>query len=1144
MCSPRRPVCPLSPQVTQAESDECFASLDKDRGGKIEYKELNMLLQTAGSLANQRKRELTAKRISQGDRSRTAKVTAKNVNTNYKAARLSVLPPTVKIELRQDVSMQEQIVEILKQNSIQLIDLFREWDDDANGGLDKKELRQGIAAIGYEVPKKEVDELFESFNTNEDGAGFKDDFIEFEEFKRVLSERGSKLATRAKLTKQKSELKASSATMSEEDRAAVKMQAIQRGQLARKGNLKGNLKKPSAHAKSEGESEGGAAIGAVEATDVQGAAEEGFDPGMRHNWVDFDLTDVTQDRRLDAVEFNSWVRFREEGEHADADLEQRFLSMEIDQNGRIDPHEYVQWSLRDALLRSAGRVVDVFKSWDADRSGNVDKKEFWRAVCALGFDVPQPDVDAVFDTLDGDRSGKLEYKELHAMLRDSQGKDATRRALKRVQAQQADRSRFGKLTAQNVNANYVGPRVACLPETVTLVPGDLTIQEQIFDILKSHSVKLIQLFREWDRDGNGALDKKELRKGIAVLGYAASKKEIDELFDSFDKDAGGYIDFDEFKRVLSEKGVKEAQRAADAAAKAAGKEPPSMRRKRAEQKMREEAEERAAAAEAAEAASGRRGPELSAAAKTTQQQLCTFLGANNAKMMALFRDWDADGNGALDRKEFHRAIGCLGAFFCTKADIDILFDLIDESGDGHIDFSEMKRALNAWSSGRAAASPRHAPSGGAALSASLSTPKRVAPSVVIKETLKEVEMVMMGLPEGEDPGELVMTEEHGEHTHTVILLHAEGSAAEAHSRLYRRFGEIGVHCRFVFPRAPQRKLTSVPGGPEVVCWMMPRDTSPSPGDGSMPAQYGYDAMLAAGQLGAQTRRLHALLDREIALLGGDASRVVFGGASQGGMLALHVAMSYRAPLGALLCLRTMLSTDHTTPVGGEHAKTPIFVFAGGRDTICPLHEQRASFSRLSAAGYTVEWHVEPELTHHADCLNEQRYIAYWVARASMAKGAKLSFQAAAVDALRRNLIVNKRPTSPDSPRPGTARGPPSPRLRYRAGSAKSARSPGRSRSASPRGRSPGRSASPATRVQMISPAVPSAPSPQRQISPALPPSSPSLRMGPDGKLMHVNPLTLEPSWRLPLPPKSPGARKPEWDDRCCTAGEGGLQVAL
>ena len=46
--------------VTQAESDECFASLDKDRGGMIEYKELNTLLQTAVSLAEQRKKGLAA----------------------------------------------------------------------------------------------------------------------------------------------------------------------------------------------------------------------------------------------------------------------------------------------------------------------------------------------------------------------------------------------------------------------------------------------------------------------------------------------------------------------------------------------------------------------------------------------------------------------------------------------------------------------------------------------------------------------------------------------------------------------------------------------------------------------------------------------------------------------------------------------------------------------------------------------------------------------------------------------------------------------------------------------------------------------------------------------------------------------------
>ena len=51
--------------VTQAESDECFASLDKDEGGRIEYKELNTLLQTAVSLADQRKKGLAAGHRSQ-----------------------------------------------------------------------------------------------------------------------------------------------------------------------------------------------------------------------------------------------------------------------------------------------------------------------------------------------------------------------------------------------------------------------------------------------------------------------------------------------------------------------------------------------------------------------------------------------------------------------------------------------------------------------------------------------------------------------------------------------------------------------------------------------------------------------------------------------------------------------------------------------------------------------------------------------------------------------------------------------------------------------------------------------------------------------------------------------------------------------
>ena len=53
--------------------------------------------------------------------------------------------------------MEVQLREILKTNSVKLVDLFTEWDEDGNGGLDKKEFRKGVAALGYEAPQKDVD---------------------------------------------------------------------------------------------------------------------------------------------------------------------------------------------------------------------------------------------------------------------------------------------------------------------------------------------------------------------------------------------------------------------------------------------------------------------------------------------------------------------------------------------------------------------------------------------------------------------------------------------------------------------------------------------------------------------------------------------------------------------------------------------------------------------------------------------------------------------------------------------------------------------------------------------------------------------------------------------------------------------------
>ena len=79
----------------------------------------------------------------------------------------------------------------------------------------------------------------------------------------------------------------------------------------------------------------------------------------------------------------------------------------------LDPLEA---KLRDVLVKNATRIVDLFREWDEDGGGTVDKKEFRVAMAALGANAPKEMCDKLFDTLDPDRSGSLEYNEISKAL--------------------------------------------------------------------------------------------------------------------------------------------------------------------------------------------------------------------------------------------------------------------------------------------------------------------------------------------------------------------------------------------------------------------------------------------------------------------------------------------------------------------------------------------------------------------------------------------------------------------------------------------------------------------------------------------------------------------------------------------------------
>ena len=77
-----------------------------------------------------------------------------------------------------------------------------------------------------------------------------------------------------------------------------------------------------------------------------------------------------------------------------------------------------------------------------------------------------------------------------------------------------------------------------------------SIQQELRYALAANHAKVLDLFRQWDSDGDGTVRKAELRKAVALLGYDVPNVEVDKLFESFDRDGGGAIEYKELQRAI------------------------------------------------------------------------------------------------------------------------------------------------------------------------------------------------------------------------------------------------------------------------------------------------------------------------------------------------------------------------------------------------------------------------------------------------------------------------------------------------------------------------------------------------------------------------------------------------------------------
>jgi phospholipase/carboxylesterase len=200
---------------------------------------------------------------------------------------------------------------------------------------------------------------------------------------------------------------------------------------------------------------------------------------------------------------------------------------------------------------------------------------------------------------------------------------------------------------------------------------------------------------------------------------------------------------------------------------------------------------------------------------------------------------------------------------------------------------------------------------------------------------------------------------------SVIWLHGLGADGYDFASVPPQLGlpdDLAV--RFVFPHAPAIPVTLNAGF-------------------VMPAWYDIASLTERGHdeegVLASSRRVTALIAREIER-GVPAGRIVLGGFSQGGAVALHAGLRHPERLAGLMGLSCYLlrADSLDEEAASANADVPMLLCHGNRDPMVPIDLGRASRDALQARGHGVEWHEYP--IEHSVSLPELRDVAAWLVR--------------------------------------------------------------------------------------------------------------------------------------------------------------------
>ena len=143
--------------------------------------------------------------------------------------------------------------------------------------------------------------------------------------------------------------------------------------------------------------------------------------------------------------------------------------------------------IQDALEPELPRLRDLFTSWDKDKDGELDRKEFVRGINAVGVAATKEELHQLFDQWDTNTSGKLDLAEVMTALRRAQLRrqnsiETIQKAMRErtsrqdVQSKPAAETSSGGGSSNSSSESAVASALASAPAASAVVPATISDQ--------------------------------------------------------------------------------------------------------------------------------------------------------------------------------------------------------------------------------------------------------------------------------------------------------------------------------------------------------------------------------------------------------------------------------------------------------------------------------------------------------------------------------------------------------------------------------------------------------------------------------------------------------------------------------------------